>query len=95
MTIGDDHWSEDMSSLPMKGMMRNYWDLQYRLIARDALDSGYPLEIGTYKKLNKKGTALVSFGVIDECARFEMDEDSPDASWRTFRDCNPSKCHSI
>ena len=57
--------------------------------------SGYPLDFGTYEKLNKKGKALASMNLIAECARYDMDDDSPDASWRTFRDCNPSKCCSI
>jgi hypothetical protein len=93
--IDDDHWSEDLSDHRMKVLIRNFWGLQYRLLARDASDSGYPLDIGTYDRLNRKGEALVSMNTTSECERYDMDEDSPDAEWRTFRDCAPSKFRSI
>ena len=61
----------------------------------DASDSGYPLDIGTFEKLNEKGRGLVTANMISEYARYNMDKDSPDAEWRTFRDHNPSGCRSI
>jgi len=94
-TIGRDHWVEDHRDHRCKAMTRSHWDHQYRVLARDALDSGYPVDIGTYEKLNEKGNDLVSSNMVCEFARYEMDNDSPNASWETFRDCDPSKCHSI
>jgi len=91
----DNHWTDDVSDDRVKAMLRTYSELLFRFLAREALDSGYPLNFGTFEKLNKKGNALVSMDIVDECSRYEMDEFSPDAEWRTFRDCDPSKCRSI
>ena len=79
----------------MKQMSRNSLDLQFRILARDMADANYPLHIGSYNKLNEKGRALVEFNHVCGYARYDLDEESRDASWRTFRDCNPSKCYSI
>ena len=95
MAIGDDHWTYDCTDPRYQALARSSAEGQYHFLAREARDSGYPLDIGTFKKLNKKGEALLSIDLISDYARYEMDEDSPDASWRTFRDCNPSKCLSI
>lgn len=84
-----------MQSRRMREMSRKFTELQYRVLARDALDAGYPVQFGTYEKLNKTANALVSFCEVGDYARYDLSEDSPDASWRTFRDCNPSKCYSI
>mmetsp|Transcript_26047 Transcript_26047/g.55997 ORF Transcript_26047/g.55997 Transcript_26047/m.55997 type:complete len:628 (+) Transcript_26047:172-2055(+) len=95
MAIGDDHWAEDHSNRRSKDLERSHLDLQYRFLARDAQDSGYPLQLGTFEKLNKKGKALVECNMVVDYARYDLNEDSADASWRTFRDCDPSKCKSI
>merc|ERR1719491_536499 len=71
------------------------FDFQYRIMARDMCDANYPFTIGSYKKLNEKGKSLVTFSLACHAARHELDEESSDAKWRTFRDCNPSKCYSI
>ena len=76
-------------------MIRQYIELQYRLLARDMVDAKYPLQIGTYNKLNEKGKALVEFNEVCGYARYDLDWKSPEASWRTFRDCNPTTCYSI
>eukprot|EP00571_Detonula_confervacea_P008383 CAMPEP_0172327738 /NCGR_PEP_ID=MMETSP1058-20130122/59989_1 /TAXON_ID=83371 /ORGANISM="Detonula confervacea, Strain CCMP 353" /LENGTH=659 /DNA_ID=CAMNT_0013044821 /DNA_START=186 /DNA_END=2165 /DNA_ORIENTATION=+ len=95
MAIGDDHWAEDHSNRRSKDLERSHLDLQYRFLARDAQDSGYPLQLGTFEKLNKKGKALVECNMVADYARYDLNKDSADASWRTFRDCDPSKCKSI
>ena len=93
--VDDNHWSNNMSDKRVKQMEEKYLDLQFRILARDMVDANYPLQIGTYSKLNDKGKALVAFNVVCGYARYNLDEESPDASWRTFRDCNPSKCYSL
>ena len=93
--VNDDHWTYNYSDKRMKQMIRQYTELQYRLLARDMVDAKYPLQIGTYNKLNEKGKALVEFNQVCGYARYDLDWKSPEASWRTFRDCNPTKCYSI
>lgn len=91
----EEHWSNDTMSIGMKAIHRNFHNLEHRLLARDAFDSGYPLDLGTYGELNEKGKALVAIHTDNEYSRYEMDASTPDASWRTFRDCDPSQCRSI
>jgi len=93
-TIRVDHWAEDRSDCRTRDMIWNLWDIQYRILARDALDSGYPLGIGSFDTLNERGQALVSFNMITDYARYELDEGSSE-NWDTFRDCDPSRCYSI
>ena len=93
--VDDDHWSYNTSDKRSKQMNKTYLDLQFRVLARDMVDCKYPLQIGTHQKLNEKGKALVLFNEVCGYARYDLDEESPDASWRTFRDCNPAKCYSI
>jgi len=93
--VDDHHWSYDYSDERVVHMSKNYCDLQCRILARDMVDSKYPLQIGTYDKLNEEGKAMVEFDHASSLARYDLDEKSANASWRTFRDCNPSKCYSI
>jgi hypothetical protein len=93
--VDDDHWTYSSSDTRMTQMERNYLNLQFRILARDMVDAKYPLQLGTYHKLNEKGNAFVEFNEACGHARYDLEEGSPDASWRTYRDCNPSKCYSI
>ena len=93
--VNDDHWSFDVHDKRTKQMSKSYLELEHRILARDMVDANYPLQIGTFSKLNEKGKALVEFNNICSYARYNLDDESPNASWRTFRDCNPSKCYSI
>jgi len=71
-------------------------DFNLRLLTRDMQDAKYPTQIGTFSKLNEKGRSFVNLDVGSLHARTCLNKDSPDASWRTFRDeKNPSKYCSI
>lgn len=89
------HWLNNYFSPQTQSLTEEFWGVQYRFLAREAVDSGYPLDLGTFEKLNERGEALVSFNVIGEHFRYGMDKDSPDAEWRTFRDGDPAGCYSI
>lgn len=93
--VDDDHWTENRHDKRMKQINKNYIDLIYRELARDMIESNYPLHIGTHEKLNAKGRALVEFLVVCDHARFDLDDESKDADWKTFRDCDVSKVYSI
>lgn len=94
-SVDDAHWSCDSHDERMVQMSKNYIDVQYRIMARDMQDAEYPLDIGNYSKLNEKGEALVEFNHVCGVARTALDPEAKDASWRTFRDCNPSTFFSI
>jgi hypothetical protein len=91
--VGEDHWTYDHFDERSKQFYRDYYQLQYRILARDMVDSRYPLDIGSYEELNDKGEALVKFNIESSYARYSLDEDSCDAEWRTFRDCGLSDCY--
>jgi hypothetical protein len=46
-------------------------------------------------KLSAKGTTLVDMLVTAQSSRSSMVKDGPDASWRTYRDCEPGTYESI
>ena len=90
MVIDDNHWSNDHSDPRTKSLVyKCSLEFLYRFLARDAVDTGYPLHLGIYEKLNQKGRELVSFNTLSSYTRLELDEDSPATSWRTFRDHAP------
>jgi hypothetical protein len=93
--VSDNHWTYDHFDERSIQFYKQYYRLQYQILARDMIDSNYPLNIGTYGELNEKGEALVKFNIDSSYARYNLDGESPDAEWRTFRDCDPSKCYSI
>ena len=91
--VGDDHWTYDHFDSRSKQFYTDHYRLQYQILARDMMDSNYPLDIGSYEELNKKGNDLMEFNVQCSYARYSLDEESPDAEWKTFRDCTPSDCY--
>ncbi len=97
--IWDDeqHWANQFGCKKYRELCKNLADLQYRVAARNMVDAKYPLNIGTYKKLNEKGKALVEFDVIVGFDGHQIDlvEGSKDSSWKTFRDCDCTKVYSI
>jgi hypothetical protein len=86
--VDDDHWTCSSSDTRMTQM-------KFRMPARDMVDAKHPLQLGTCNELNEKGNAFVEFNEACGHARRDLEEGSPDASWKTHRDCNPSKCCSI
>lgn len=88
--VDDDHWSEDRSDKRVYKMLKNCLAKDMQKLAKDCFDANYPLQIGTYKSLNEIGKAFVEFNLVASYHRYDLDEDSLDASWKTFRDCDPS-----
>mmetsp|Transcript_15413 Transcript_15413/g.27880 ORF Transcript_15413/g.27880 Transcript_15413/m.27880 type:complete len:289 (+) Transcript_15413:3-869(+) len=94
-TAGDKHWTSDRFDHRSRALAIDSFALDFRLLARDALDSGYPVDIGTYEHLSDKGEALVLAGIVIKYARYKMEDILQDDPLRTFRDCEPSECVSI
>jgi thioredoxin reductase len=86
--VDDDHWSYNHFDDRSMQNYQQYYDLQYRILARDMTDAKYPLNIGTYEQLNDTGEALVKFNIESSYNRYKLDEESSDAKWRTFRDAD-------
>jgi len=94
--IDDDHWSYDVSDKRMIDMLKDYFAKDMKIVARDCCDAKHPLQIGTYENLNERGEAFVEFNLVDSFHRYDLDEESPDSSWKTFRDFDPSnKIYSV
>ncbi|KAL3799286.1 hypothetical protein HJC23_013011 [Cyclotella cryptica] len=91
----EEHWISDMSDERNTVLHKHYCELQYRILARDMMDSRYPVNIGTYDALNEKGHALVQFDVACSYNRYNLGKESADGKWKTFRDCDPSCFYSI
>jgi hypothetical protein len=91
--VDEDHWTYDHFDKRNKQFYKDYYQLQYQILARDMVDSKYPLIIGSYEELNEKGEAFVNFNIQSSYARYSLDEESPDADWRTFRDCSVPDCY--
>lgn len=53
----------------------------------------YPVDLGDWKKLSKKGEAFVKMLVASGSARSRIPKD--ESSWMTFRDVDPSHFVSI
>ena len=70
---------------------QKYHGLEFQVIAKDVIDAMYPRQKETYTKLNEKGDKLLELEFASSYDRYRLDENSKDASWRTFRDCDPSK----
>lgn len=94
--VEDDHWSCDYSDKRMNRMLKNFLTTDLHILAKDGVDAKYPLQLGDYENLTENGKALVDINMIASYNRYDLDEESPDASWKTFRDGDPSnKIYSI
>jgi len=56
---GKEHWSWDITDPRTLQSYMEQDKYHIKIMARDMRDSKYPLDIGTYEKLNKKGLQLV------------------------------------
>lgn len=94
--VDEDHWSNDASDKRLCEMEKTYLTKDMQVLARNGSDAKHPLQIGTYENLNDVGKAFVAFNLVDSYHRHGLDEESPEASWKTFRDFDPSgKVYSV
>ena len=94
--VDEEHWSNDTSDKRVYKMLKSYLAKDIQKLARDCFDAKHPLQIGSYENLNEIGKAFLEFNLVDSYHRYELDEESPEASWKTFRDCDPSgKVYSV
>mmetsp|Transcript_12627 Transcript_12627/g.19053 ORF Transcript_12627/g.19053 Transcript_12627/m.19053 type:complete len:611 (-) Transcript_12627:155-1987(-) len=96
-SLDDDHWMYQFGDKRAREIEKNTLTLQCRFLARDMIDASYPLDLGTYKKLNGKAKDIVEMQVVSgfDFHQLELVEGSRDSSWKTFRDGNPTNIRSI
>ena len=84
--LPDDHWFYSTLSPEYKEYLFEDTSFLVRMIARDMVDTNYPLRLGTMDELNEKGEKLVYMACHDASARFELEEcDEVTKAWKTFR----------
>mmetsp|Transcript_18887 Transcript_18887/g.21061 ORF Transcript_18887/g.21061 Transcript_18887/m.21061 type:complete len:628 (+) Transcript_18887:44-1927(+) len=93
--LGDDHWTDNYDDTRTIQINEEYLGYYVGLIARNLKDSKYPVDFGTYGKLNDLGKKLVQLGFENIKLRHLLDPDNEESKWKTFRDVNPKALSSI
>jgi len=89
--LDTNHWSNKYLYHPTLAMRMKADNFGFRCLARDMCNSSYPVDIGTFEKLNKKGKQLENNDDICWINRLSVE----DGSLETFRDCDPNEIRSI
>jgi len=94
--IPKDHWYHNELSEEYEILFLKEWsEYHIKLFARHQHECGYPVKFGTMKQLNCIGEQATQLCVRECILRHELDEDSEDWEWRTFRDCDISQFCSL
>mmetsp|Transcript_34649 Transcript_34649/g.103490 ORF Transcript_34649/g.103490 Transcript_34649/m.103490 type:complete len:581 (-) Transcript_34649:475-2217(-) len=93
--LPDGHWSENADDERAILLSRSTSELMVKRLARDMKSCKYPVNLGEWKKLSKKGESFVDMMVASHKARTNIKKDSADSSWRTFRDVEDGVFASI
>eukprot|EP00587_Corethron_hystrix_P003056 CAMPEP_0113307440 /NCGR_PEP_ID=MMETSP0010_2-20120614/6284_1 /TAXON_ID=216773 ORGANISM="Corethron hystrix, Strain 308" /NCGR_SAMPLE_ID=MMETSP0010_2 /ASSEMBLY_ACC=CAM_ASM_000155 /LENGTH=680 /DNA_ID=CAMNT_0000162295 /DNA_START=411 /DNA_END=2452 /DNA_ORIENTATION=- /assembly_acc=CAM_ASM_000155 len=89
---GKQHWSFNITDPRTLAHSKDLERISLRLVARKMRDSGYPLDIGSFEKLNEKGEQYLINNQIAWLCRLLLEENGGS---ETFRDCNPRDIQSI
>jgi len=84
--LPDGHWSENANDERAIILNRMPCELMVKRLARDMKSCNYPVDFGDWKKLSKKGEAFVDLMVASHKARTDIEKESEESTWRTFRD---------
>ena len=89
------HYKEQEEKISFDEMLV-YESFPVRRIACKMALANYPLDLGSFDKLNQAGESLVGMDVQDGLNRWDLKYVSnDDKSWKTFRDMDPSPYKSI
>ena len=91
--LPDGHWSENATDERAIILNQMPADFMVRRLARDMKECNYPVDLGDWKKLSKKGEAVVKMLVATGNARSRIPKE--ESGWMTFRDADPSQFVSI
>ncbi len=91
-----DHWIHDQLSDEYRQWCVESADYEMRILARDAADTKYPLNLGTMEKLNETGIELLHMTISDFYNHVNLRGSSmEEREWKTFRDADPSPFKSL
>jgi cation diffusion facilitator CzcD-associated flavoprotein CzcO len=94
--IPASHWLYNITSEESLARLEDSNRYDIGLLAQGMKDGGYPFSLGTHDKLNDAGEQFVR---MTSTAWFlgynQLDEDSEDSEWRTFRDIDPHGFSSL
>lgn len=93
--LPDGHWSENADDERAVILNRMPMDLFARRLARDMKTCKYPVSFGEWKSLSKEGEKFVDLMVAAHKARTNLKKDSPDSSWKMFRDVSEGEFVSV
>lgn len=93
--LPDSHWSEDSKDIRSKKMFQKQSEFYTKVVARNMRLGNYPVDFGTFDKLNDDGRKHVELLLASYYARIELDRKAPEAEWKTYRDYDPVKFKSI
>jgi thioredoxin reductase len=84
--LDDTHWAENPEDERCLNLDRQIAVFMVERLARDAAAAKYPVDFGKPGKLSPIGNRLVENLLATGRARTALQKNSPDASWKTFRD---------
>lgn len=90
-----NHWSDGWSDPRAKELMEQYARHLVGALARNMRNAKYPVDFGTAETLNDLGNKFFQLLLRKISSRRELDPDSKEAEWRTYRDADPLTFESI
>uniref|UniRef100_A0A7S2SGE8 Uncharacterized protein n=1 Tax=Eucampia antarctica TaxID=49252 RepID=A0A7S2SGE8_9STRA len=93
--IHKDHWIHEYSSDNYLLYEQETIVYEHLILARRMIIGNYPLKFGTKDKLNVVGEKSVKMCTDEGAARYRLNPDDPDSSWKTFRDQDPTSFQSL
>jgi len=93
--LPDGHWSEDWKDKRSKEMEEKQADFYAKVLARNMRLAKYPVDFGNFDELNDDGKKYSHLQWPNYHARTALNQKSPDAEWRTYRDYDPKQFKSI
>ena len=93
--IPEDHSIHDNKSDQYHSLTREELVYKNLILARNMIAGKYPVRFGTKDKLNELGERNVDMTLSCCLARYCLEPEKSDISWRTFRDCDPELFSSL
>merc|ERR1712224_803782 len=79
-------WSNSYKDERMIFQLKEFIDWNWRYCAHLMKYCCYPVDIGDCNMLNEKGKNYVEISLADALCRTELNTESEDSRWKTFRD---------
>jgi len=93
--LPDDHWSNDPKDSRSQEIVQKLAEYYTKAVARNMRLAKYPVDFGTFDKLNDDGRKHVQLYISSCDARISLERQSEEAEWKTYRDFDPNRFRSI